>query len=803
MRLPFRSLCCLSVGCLVVGSACQHAAVPTAAPVAAVKAASAVVAAGAPLQRVALGGTAETAREPASAPLTPPQLRRMVSQVAALLPTTLETKTKTAAQPSPVPRHDLSPGLVICEPQTDANAQDGQNNFGAGCRLYLALATAGRGEMGQTPLWTTVGRVRRENHWTSLRLAPDEATKLINQSGATHAAVGKLQEAKGRTTLTYQLYDRAGETLGNPVRLEGTRADIVRQLPQAAKTLAAALGVKLAAPALQTTPEILESVGDCSHAIGFTAEQVQTLQKLSSACGPAAFLLLFDRATIGDGPAYKRTVADALRAFPGNALVYGQTGANKIAGLLPYVKNLQAATTQYPQSYLLAYASTCAAHAAGDGEAELRAAHATVRNAPRNSDAFLTIAWSLSAAANRVREGKYYGMMDAEEEAFVQAVYPQWFRASQQAVELDPLSFAAQLDLSEAALFAGDSDTANAAWDKARTLAPNSSELYAWGLQMYQPKWGGEPAKLREVAQSAAQAKYSNPSEAMGIADGIREAGINDIADEMAGKLLTQADEAVAQNPNDAQAQYNRALALKAQRKTREAIEAFETVTHLCPNDAEAFYDLGTTLGEKGMHTRAVAALREAVRLSPHHDRAYCMLGWVYKHMNKMSEAEAALKQAIQLTPDYPQAYCVLGTVYVSQNKETEAIAAYNRALHLWPEFPEAYHNLTMLYLKRKNWPRALENASHLARMRPTDSQPWVMVAHCYGEQQKWPESEAASREAVSRDDANAYGHANLGVALLHQKQKAEGKQECERALSLNQDPGFTNELKGDMAKLL
>jgi tetratricopeptide (TPR) repeat protein len=133
------------------------------------------------------------------------------------------------------------------------------------------------------------------------------------------------------------------------------------------------------------------------------------------------------------------------------------------------------------------------------------AAEDGVRAAPRNVVAWLDLAEALYEESESIRQSKYTVQMTAQERQAVNRIYPQWLAAALQATKISPHDSYAWSETARAATFEGDMNLADKALWKAYELNPANPEIYYWGLQMYQPKWGGDKEKLLKVAQLAVQ----------------------------------------------------------------------------------------------------------------------------------------------------------------------------------------------------------------------------------------------------------------------------------------------------------
>src|ERR1700752_2212217 len=75
---------------------------------------------------------------------------------------------------------------------------------------------------------------------------------------------------------------------------------------------------------------------------------------------------------------------------------------------------------------------------------------------------------------------------------------------------------------------------------------------------------------------------------------------------------------------------YKKGLALYAQQKYKEAVDAFKQAVKLNPGNANAFCQLGNSYWQADQLPEAITAYKEALRLSPKMPEALYGLGGVY-----------------------------------------------------------------------------------------------------------------------------------------------------------------------------
>ncbi len=161
---------------------------------------------------------------------------------------------------------DAGPGIIVCSPVV-AGGDAGLSNFAEGCGAWLQLEVGGQPEFGRTPSWRGPVRAAWELTQPGLHLNVQQAEKLMQICGATHAAVATLSAAgAGQYRLSYSIIDTAdGKPIGAEIDATGTRDQIVQQLPSLGNSIAKQLGSKrpLISSSAASTADEMALLGRC------------------------------------------------------------------------------------------------------------------------------------------------------------------------------------------------------------------------------------------------------------------------------------------------------------------------------------------------------------------------------------------------------------------------------------------------------------------------------------------------------------------------------------------------------------
>lgn len=704
----------------------------------------------------------------------------------------------TAAVPRSVPV-----GLVVCEPVTASTDAEG-GRFGDGCGRWLHLMAAGQPELGRTPVWEGLGRAQQQLGRTDLRLALPDAQELARILGATHAAVGRLSGTAAHGALTYQLYRvPEGKAIGAPLTVAGTPEQILARLPGLARALAARAGVPSprVPRALAASPADVRFLGGLPLVPGAAIPDADAERLCGLAPREPLAALFYLKCARPQGETERLKTARLLLAqMPENPLAWATVGWTDAHALRPARAGLARNSRRFPQNYLFALCDVWLSREVSDQKAEWAAAERVTRDAPRNPAAWLTLAYTLSDIAQDVRKSRLARHISPAEWAYLNRVYPEWLAATARAVALDPQFGVAWQRMASAATFVGDNRRADAAFWKALRLDPDHVDVLGWGLEMYQPKWGGDPATLDKVADLAAAQHYESADQIATIADSLEAAGFHDKAQAVTAAFTAQCLAAVRHDPNSPQARWELAAALRQGKDLDGSIREYQAAIGLRPDGAALRYDLGMAYDDRPRTRLAVGAYREALRLDPAMRDVHVKLGYDLKHLHDFPAAARELELAVRENPRDPEIFYALGELYSMQNQWKKAVAPLEAAIRLSPYDLEAYRDLVLALDEDKQYDRgiAVSLAAKVygeAAKDPSTEYLNTMsdnLADLYLRKRNYAGAAEESQAALGRDDNDVVAHENLGEALIGQGHKAEAQAEWRRVLELDH---------GDMAQ--
>ena len=714
----------------------------------------------------------------------------------------------------PMPKIDpkapvaLEPGITIGEPTPDRNDAP-LTAFGAGCARWLNYAVGGLPEMGRTPTWFSATRFETRANRANYQLAPADAPALYNILGVTYAASGQITGDASHCVLTYQVFSVPdGKPVGGPLTLSGTQDQIAAGLPQLGRQIAQAVGVHNPADlsAIGANGNDLAALGGLpwTDEEGLTPQQTQTARDLAPRLAPAGIVLLLTNHFMEDTNAARQIAQTLLQQGKDNGIALSELAI--VAQLMPreIAKAVSRNAARYPNNYLAMGASARWARVVGDRRVEFNAITRATRISPHNVNAWLGQATTLEHIANDIRYGRGARQLSELEWRQLNSLYIAQAQAARKATEVDPQNGGAWLAAAEAGTFSGGKMWAEECYWKAVELDKSDPDVHAWGLQMFQEKWGGSPSDLQKVADIAVDAPLKTMAARRRIAWDLKEAGCQSQATTMYARMKDEEQVTVAREPNNAQAHFDLAACYEALHLDALATREYKTVVALRPGDARAHFDLAEHLVRRGRYRDGVKEYQEARRLAPNWGHAHLRLVWALKEDRQMAEAEKQLRQtlAYPLTDlDEANVHFGLAKIMLEAKRFPESAKELKSTIALSPMSAEGYSLLCGVLAEMKQFKPSIAAGLKALQLNPYDEAAHVSLSYAYGELNQQELSAEQCRIALRLNPNDPTPHLNLAEALYKMGQKEEARAEWQTTLRLSPTGPCANDARQGLMK--
>jgi tetratricopeptide (TPR) repeat protein len=291
------------------------------------------------------------------------------------------------------------------------------------------------------------------------------------------------------------------------------------------------------------------------------------------------------------------------------------------------------------------------------------------------------------------------------------------------------------------------------------------------------------------------------------------------------GQVSQAADQFTAAeklDPNSPAVLASLAFLYVAERKFPEAEQEFKSATQAAPKDAGILGDYASFLISQKQEPRASAMVRQFLTQNPNDPQAHLVMGQIYaieknnpaalletetaaklkpsvdaymqmgqidRDQANNSAAVQAYEQAIALGPPSAPLVAVIGNIYMAEGDMPKAISEFQRALNIDPNFAVAANNLAWIYAEQgQNLDIALGLAQKAKSAQPevpsfSDTLAWVMFRR--GE---YAQALPLLQDCVKRTPDSAQFRYHLGMVLVADGQKANGRKELQTALQMKLD---------------
>jgi predicted O-linked N-acetylglucosamine transferase (SPINDLY family) len=262
--------------------------------------------------------------------------------------------------------------------------------------------------------------------------------------------------------------------------------------------------------------------------------------------------------------------------------------------------------------------------------------------------------------------------------------------------------------------------------------------------------------------------------------------GLTRIAQGRINEAINAFKRAVQQNPDDAEAYFNLALAATAYRDFRAAVKNYEHCLRLNPDHVDAGFNLANTLLQLNNLREAIAAYKNVIRLDPQHAQAFNNLGIAQKKCSRMKEAIQSFHQAIALKKDFAEAYNNLGNAFFKNKQPSRAIHNYEMAVRINPDYAESYRNLGLLYLEIDKASLAISAFQRYLQLQPDDAVILNNLGSAYYGRGQFQRAVSCYRKSLQLAPDAARTYYNLANALQETDKAEKALLLYQKALALN-----------------
>jgi tetratricopeptide (TPR) repeat protein len=161
---------------------------------------------------------------------------------------------------------------------------------------------------------------------------------------------------------------------------------------------------------------------------------------------------------------------------------------------------------------------------------------------------------------------------------------------------------------------------------------------------------------------------------------------------------LSQLEEAIEINPDNASWFFNAGLTLDAMDKYKSAIKAYEQALIIKPDDPEIMNSLAVDYTRIVHYDLAIEVFEKVESIAPDFEPCFCNRIITYAEMEKHQKAEHMFYMAQQINPDCPICFYNIGNSLFSQQDYKRAIWCWQRTRELESTHPQINYRIAQAF---------------------------------------------------------------------------------------------------------
>jgi len=256
---------------------------------------------------------------------------------------------------------------------------------------------------------------------------------------------------------------------------------------------------------------------------------------------------------------------------------------------------------------------------------------------------------------------------------------------------------------------------------------------------------------------------------------------------------------ALEDQPDDALAAYNLALALLKKGERQKGIESLQHSLEIDPDLRNAHFNLAMLLAEDGQWDQVVDHLIEARRIDPEDRVAHLELATAVSKTGRTEEAITELRLLLEMHPRDPEALLNLGLLLAEQRRQDEAVDTFARLVEVGgdPQIQSAAHGQLGILMEAKGATvAALAEYQAAVDLAPTSVQARVALAAALGRSGRFAEAAEQYLEVITLAPERVDGHFGRAMALILAELYPTAVQALEKALEIHpQNVGIVHAL--------
>jgi predicted O-linked N-acetylglucosamine transferase (SPINDLY family) len=269
------------------------------------------------------------------------------------------------------------------------------------------------------------------------------------------------------------------------------------------------------------------------------------------------------------------------------------------------------------------------------------------------------------------------------------------------------------------------------------------------------------PVKALEGAHGTSTAIDQTPP-----GDILRRRGNALLAEGKLDEATSSYREAIALNPQDADACLNLGFALSEQQRYQEAEHALQRSLDIKPGQADAFYFLGLMAKRQGKPEIAIENFIRVLDLKRDFELVYGDLCQMLVESGQIGRAREIVLKGIAAYPEMMDLHAQLGSLYAYENDLERAIHCFQAALKLQPDHAQVHGRLGEVFRRSNRFEDALASYDKLVALDPNSAEAFNNRGIALGGLDRHEDALASFQLALALEPRHAKALGNLGEML-------------------------------------
>jgi serine/threonine protein kinase len=211
-------------------------------------------------------------------------------------------------------------------------------------------------------------------------------------------------------------------------------------------------------------------------------------------------------------------------------------------------------------------------------------------------------------------------------------------------------------------------------WDVIRRcLAPRPRDRF--------PDFGEIRASLKEALVRAGEAKFDFVMNTRQSVGDLNDKAINLKALGQFDSALACYEDAIQQEPTNANFWMNKGNLLSKMKRGPEALAAYDYALRLDPNSKMVLMNKGLHLQDAGLHRRALDCFSKVLSFDPNNDHTWRRLGHSQFAIGKVEDSIQSYLKALSCGPDNAKNWSGLAEIYAENGQFQKSLDCYDQAL--------------------------------------------------------------------------------------------------------------------------